>query len=140
MKKARGSSNQKTSTQEYKHQYYLENREKILSHIKEYRKNHPELKINREGYFSNYWDDIRKQFFSMYGDICSCCGESCTIFLVLDHIKGKTRRCKGKRQSYLDALNNYDPEEDRTLCHNCNQATSNGKICPHKSISEKVGK
>jgi hypothetical protein len=68
----------------------------------------------------------------MYGNTCSCCGETCTTFLVLDHIKGAQRRIKDKRRSYLDAIENYDPNEYRTLCHNCNQSTIGGRVCTHK--------
>ena len=137
-KKIRDASIPKTKIQEYKHQYYLKNKDRILNHVNCYRKEHPEKEINKDGYYSEYKSNIREQFFNMYGNKCSCCGETCKTFLVLDHIKGKNRRCKSKIKSYLDALTKYDPEEYRTLCHNCNQATSGGKICPHQ-LKEKEG-
>jgi hypothetical protein len=122
----------KTPLQEYKHKYYLENKEKILAHINKYRKEHPEKIIIKPGYFSKYWEEVREKFFSIYGDTCSCCGETNHTFLVLDHLNGSNRRIKDKRKSYLDAIKNYDPNEYRTLCHNCNQATIGGRICPHQ--------
>ena len=126
--------------QEYKHQYYLNNKEKILKRIKNYRKEHPEKKTVKNNYYTEYWEDIRKQFFNMYGNKCVCCGESCETFLVLDHIKGKNRKSLTNRQSYLDALLVYKPEEYRTLCHNCNQATNGGRICPHQTNQIKKGR
>lgn len=137
-RKKRGKNDiiQTGSRKEHKHKYYIKNKEKILLKIKEYRKANPDKIVQKKGYYYEYWQNIRSQFFELYGKKCACCGESCESFLVLDHIKGKDRRCKNNRQSYLDALAEYDPNEYRTLCHNCNQATSGGKICPHQ-IKEK---
>jgi len=58
--------------------------------------------------------------------------------LVLDHIMGPERKIKSNRKSYLDAIKNYDPEEYRTLCHNCNQATMGGRVCPHQLQKEET--
>ena len=40
---------------------------------------------------------------------------------------------KTKKQ-YMDAIKNYDTEEYRVACHNCNHATKQNRICPHKII------
>ena len=128
----------KPSTKEHRHLYYIKNRERILNKVKKYRKEHPEKAMNIPGYWSKHWEEVRESFFSIYGDACSCCGETNYIFLVLDHIMGPERKIKSNRKSYLDAIKNYDPEEYRTLCHNCNQATMGGRVCPHQLQKEET--
>ena len=77
--------------------------------------------------------------------ICACCGESILEFLILDHIGGnKTRVALGHQIRHKDGEKKFRitrelriagyPHKDklRVLCANCNMATTNGRICPHK--------
>lgn len=69
---------------------------------------------------------------------CECCGESIIEFLALDHINGggeKERKKIGNSyRLYAYLKRNNFPDGYRVLCHNCNQATSWGRICPHKLL------
>lgn len=75
--------------------------------------------------------------------MCACCGEKQFEFLTIDHIGGQKTRIalghgkNGKRKGVgLCSLLTREgfPHKDklRILCHNCNQATSYGRVCPHK--------
>lgn len=87
---------------------------------------------------------LRREVLKQYASPleCACCGESTEEFLALDHIDGggaEKRRVRGSGYRYYAWLrrNNY-PAGYRVLCHNCNQATSFGRICPHKKYVEKI--
>jgi len=68
---------------------------------------------------------------------CVCCGEkSNLIFLTLDHIEGRKNVTHKKRLGGKDLYtwiekNNF-PSEFQTLCHNCNSAKSDSRLCPHQ--------
>jgi len=87
--------------------------------------------------------DLKVEVFSMYcggKPICTCCKEDMLEFLALDHIGGgglKKRKARGNSYTYYTWLrkNNF-PDGYRILCHNCNQATSWGRKCPHELLKE----
>jgi hypothetical protein len=76
---------------------------------------------------------------------CACCGEDRIPFLTIDHKNGggNQSRAKGERFGW-GLLSSWEragwPEEIkksyRILCHNCNQATRYGAICPHQEEKE----
>lgn len=67
---------------------------------------------------------------------CACCGESCLIFLALDHINGgghRHRKETGGGGFYIWLRRNGYPAVFRILCHNCNMGRQlNGGVCPHE--------
>jgi len=81
---------------------------------------------------------IKDEVFAAYGGYkCVCCGETESIFLVIDHIHGggnKERRkvgTKGGAGQYSKIKKEGFPRKKyQVLCHNCNFAKSNGR-CPH---------
>lgn len=140
----------------YNKQYYLENKERLNKLSAEsHRKNSEYMDTYNKIYYQNNKEQLvryqrqlrasdnnpnlklREEFLEMYGGKCFCCGEIIPAFLALDHIKGVNRRIIGKYASYKDAVTNYDPSEYRILCHNCNQATKGGNICPHQIVRNK---
>ena len=76
--------------------------------------------------------NLRNKFLEMYGKVCLCCGETETIFLVIDHINGQRgHKRETSDQAYSKAIKEYRPDLYRVLCHNCNYAYIRG-ICPHQ--------
>lgn len=75
----------------------------------------------------------QKNAIEMYGGKCDCCGETELVFLALDHRNGNQRIRKGETasQAWRNAIRDNDKNEYRVLCHNCNQAMSRGRTCPH---------
>lgn len=67
---------------------------------------------------------------------CSCCGETETKFLSIDHINGggdAHRREVGFGKSFYQWLRkNKFPPGFQILCHNCNMAKGFYGQCPHK--------
>jgi hypothetical protein len=105
---------------------YRKHKDRRLETIKKYH-----LKIKQE-VFNHYSPGMIK---------CKCCGETIIEFLCLDHIGGggvTKRKIVGNSYRYYAWLikNNY-PSGYRILCHNCNQATSWGRKCPHELTEEK---
>ena len=78
----------------------------------------------------------RDAAIAAYGARCACCGETERAFLAIDHIGGGGNAHRreigggGTRLAQWLKVNGY-PEGFRVLCHNCNQATANGRECPH---------
>jgi len=82
---------------------------------------------------------LRAEVIAAYGGICSCCGESESVFLELDHSKdnGAAHRKKigrGSKACYAWLKKRWFPNDDfQLLCANCNQGRKrNGGICPHQ--------
>ena len=85
-----------------------------------------------------YERGVKQAALDAYGQSCACCGESRHEFLALDHIDGRKRghaidSLRGvrlyrwlRRQKYPKTLHL------RVLCHNCNNAISAYKTCPHQ--------
>jgi hypothetical protein len=82
-------------------------------------------KANPEHYRQQSRDHKRKtrdRLLKMYGEECSLCGFDDKRALTLDHVKknGAAERLQlGERGVYRRALEQYRPEEYRTLCMNC---------------------
>lgn len=130
---------------EYRKKYYLEKekdrrqhpevKKKIKQRQKIYRQNH-QAKIRERN--RNRYQELRIKFFEMYGNSCTCCGESEPAFLSLEHKQGQPIGRKNKEntmQSTIRALSEYRPDLFEVLCHNCNQAQKFGNPCPHKTGS-----
>lgn len=88
---------------------------------------------------------LKEEVFKYYGNACSCCGESNSIFLSIDHINndgakhreiisGDKRSGAGCR-TYAWIKNNGFPNTFQVLCFNCNWAKSHGG-CPHQKTSK----
>jgi len=86
------------------------------------------------GVWKRYYESVRNKFFDMYGGCCSCCGESEREFLSLDHVEGQIGKKKEGHKAYRTAIKELRLDKYRILCHNCNQATKHGKICPHRKV------
>jgi hypothetical protein len=87
---------------------------------------------------------IKEQIFSVYGNMCACCGENELAFLTIDHIdnNGAEHRRLTKAVGigfYRWLIKNNYPLGFQTLCWNCNcgKRINNG-ICPHKSIKDQA--
>ncbi len=75
----------------------------------------------------------KQQVFNKFNNKCSCCGETNTLFLTIEHCNndGLQHRKSGKVRVYLDTLN--DTEGKYTLlCMNCNWARGQYGHCPHE--------
>ena len=133
--------------EEQKHQWYLNNKERIqlrnqTPKIKESRrKNHDKWNKNNRRKTQKYCRDYRNKLTTLvinhYGGKCACCGEIIFEFLTIDHIKGNGREERRKLGSNnlsiyrLIVKNNY-PNEYRVLCYNCNCGRErNNGVCPH---------
>lgn len=110
------------------------------------RKSYAKHKIKRGITVKEYQQKLKYEIFSHYSKgipKCDCCGESIIEFLALDHINGggaKSRKNHGNTyRYYLWLKNNNYPNGYRILCHNCNQATSWGRVCPHKLLEVNNG-
>ena len=80
----------------------------------------------------------RKMVIEHYGGKCECCGEDTFEFLAIDHIGGRnTRKGHGTSTKLVSQIikEGY-PKGIRVLCHNCNQATTWGRKCPHELLKE----
>ncbi len=116
----------------YKPYYYCEEHKKA-------RKNKPsrshEVRTRENARTLERYYEFKDQFFEMYGQVCSCCGESYKVFLTLDHVQGGGnyhRRDRGTVGVWKDAIKKYQPEVFQVLCFNCNNAKVIMGECPHK--------
>lgn len=79
----------------------------------------------------------REEIYSVYGDICDCCGETNPLFLTLDHVNndGASHRknlTKDPLALYRWVRNNNYPDTIQLMCYNCNMGKARNKgICPH---------
>jgi len=89
------------------------------------------------------WTSKKIKFLKEYSNgkcVCACCGENHIEFLSLDHIGGvATRKAIGHHgrlgvmmYKLLERQNYPHKDKLRVLCHNCNQATTWGRVCPHQ--------
>ena len=96
----------------------------------EYRKTH---RVELREKFSAKYKDLRRLFFSMYGNKCECCGEEYVEFLTIEHKQGqKGLKRRGAYSSYKDATSVYRPDLYETLCMNCNHSKGRYGYCLHK--------
>ncbi len=82
----------------------------------------------------------RGKVLDHYGRVCNCCGESCEIMLLIDHVNndGKEHReetnTKPGLRFYRWLIKENFPEGFQTLCFNCNWGKfRNGGTCPHQN-------
>jgi hypothetical protein len=81
---------------------------------------------------------LREEMIIAYGGYCACCNESEATFLTIEH---KNRDGKQHREAvgntptcvYRDLKKRGWPKEDyELLCFNCNRASWEQGICPHR--------
>lgn len=84
-------------------------------------------------------NDYRNQILEKLGGKCSCCSETTTVFLTIDHINGggNAERMKVGKSRYYKyiVMQGIPPDKYRILCYNCNAAYMILGYCPH-SIAE----
>lgn len=83
-----------------------------------------------------YYEKLRNQVFEHYGNRCSCCGETESVFLTIDHVNDDGSQHRKQRGMgtilYRWVIANGFPDTVRILCYNCNAGRfRNGGICPH---------
>ena len=96
-------------------------------------------KAKRLAWTKQYNQQVKIEVFKHYGGKCKCCGESILEFLAIDHRNGggyKHRLALGflGMRFYFWIRRNKYPKNLQILCHNCNQATSWKRECPHKLV------
>lgn len=78
---------------------------------------------------------LRQSVLNHYGNKCSCCDISTSIFLTIDHINNDGAQHKRHISNHLYRwlVKNNFPPEFQTLCYNCNSGKYlNNGTCPHK--------
>lgn len=90
---------------------------------------------------TNYRRLLRHEFLTEYGGKCACCGETEFAFLTLEHIfrDGNIERKQFRTtHQLLRQLKKQGWPKDRyeILCFNCNRATHELGICPHRRNTE----
>lgn len=142
-----------STTTEYKRQYYLLNRDKILTKRREWRAQNRDkmrayyrnYRVENNGTVITYGRDYRRRLRMLAlqaysGEIpqCKCCSEKTTEFLCIDHINGggikhrKSIRANSKCYDIYSWLKkNKFPPGFQVLCHNCNMAKGFYGQCPH---------
>ena len=83
---------------------------------------------------------LKQECLEYYGEKCSCCGESYSEFLTLEHIGGNGNNHRkalfkynvGGLHMYRWLKRNNYPSGYTILCMNCNWATRYNNECPHK--------
>jgi hypothetical protein len=86
--------------------------------------------LNRKSYAK-----LRAEWLVAYGSKCECCGETETAFLTIEHRNGGGNKHKKEIKTnviYWLRKMGWPQEEFGILCFNCNMASSNKRICPHK--------
>ena len=104
---------------EYQKQWVSENRDK-----------HNEYNRNRNS-------RLKLKVFDYYGNKCSCCGETESKFLTIDHVNNDGaahRKVIHGDKIYPHIIKENFPNTFQILCWNCNLGKMLNKgICPHKS-------
>lgn len=82
-------------------------------------------------------DRLKQQVYSHYGAGCTCCGETTSAFLSIDHINNdgaQQRRQMGRGRDvlYRWIINNNFPSSFQILCMNCQWGKRKLGTCPHK--------
>jgi hypothetical protein len=103
---------------------------------REYRQDNPGSLQKQAAASKRQREDAKRKVFEYYGVTCACCGESCLLFLTVEHIDGggrKHRKTMGAQTIYVWLVNNGFPEGFEILCYNCNCGKRvNGGVCPHQ--------
>lgn len=82
---------------------------------------------------------IKEEMIAAYGGSCSCCGESESKFLSIDHVNGggnhERKRLKLSGTMLYDRLRKlgWPKGEFTVLCFNCNLSKGFFGACPHAS-------
>lgn len=85
---------------------------------------------------------LRQEFFIAYGNECACCHETEQAFLTLEHKNrdgAAHRKAVGHTSTEVlrDLRKRGWPKDDyEILCFNCNRATHEQGICPHRRNTE----
>ena len=82
-------------------------------------------------------DKLRAEFLVEYGHICACCGETHEAFRTLEH---KNRDGAEHRKEFHCSISQlrdlkrrgWPKDNYEILCFNCNRASWERKICPHR--------
>jgi len=144
------------SSSEYNRRYYIDHRADLLpkarKHSVEWCKNNKALRNKRDrarrkaGPTANpaaqrrYRERLRRSALEAYGGKCSCCGETVTEFLTIDHVDGggtKHRKAMtaGGGVFHLWLKQHGYPPGFRVLCWNCNWSAHLGNgICYHQRV------
>lgn len=119
-----------------KAKYYNTNKEKLVkTALKKYHikiQTIPEFKENIKKRDKQYRTTLREKFFSLYGSVCACCGESHIEFLTIEHKLGRKNKRETSTLAYKLALQEYRPDLYETLCMNCNHSKGIRGYCPHQ--------
>jgi hypothetical protein len=77
---------------------------------------------------------MRERAISVYGGVCSCCGESDSRVLAFDHIHGGGRQDPNKGCTFYTRViaAGYPNDVYRLLCWNCNYSYGRYGYCPHR--------
>lgn len=121
------------------HVHYVRNREKRLAYGKKWRDENPDkMRLYRQAHKNK----LRKETFEAYGGAkCRCCGEAERRFLTIDHINNdgaKERRemnNRGGYASYARLRARGFPGGYQVLCFNCNMAKGHYGACPHTTYA-----
>ena len=116
----------------------MKNRQKSYEYQAKWRrKNREKLNKRNAEHARIYSKILREGVIKEYGKKCRCCGVIEIEFLTIDHINGggnKHRKEIGESNMYKWLKKQGFPKEGfQILCMNCNWATRNKGICPHKS-------
>jgi hypothetical protein len=113
----------KDKRNEYDRKYYQKNIVKIRRQKAELmRKRRMENPQREKETKLKYHTRLKNRILEMYGMTCSVCGFDDRRALTLDHIKNngaEERRQYGERGVWFKALKEYNPDEYRILCMNC---------------------
>ena len=132
---------------QHKREYYQKNKETLLKGNRErYRRDVQHSREIKRKYAEKHRDKIllrhrnndketRKRFLEMYGNKCSCCGETTYEFLTIEHKLGQKGIKHSKKETgvhaYKEAIKEYRPDIYEILCMNCNFARGRYGYCPH---------
>lgn len=130
----------RTRTDEEIKEYHRNYRQTHKDKWSEYsKKSYPKYKDNKREYQRELTSRYKHRFLEMYGNACSCCGETIFDFLTIEHKQGQqkiTRRTG--LVAYRDAVQEYRPDLYEVLCWNCNCAKGKLGYCPHHPPEELV--
>lgn len=123
---------------EYRHQYYLKNKEKSYAQTKDWiDKNRKKYNLWLKTWSKEYRFKKRLEVLKHYGNKCNCCGEKQNEFLTIDHIYDGGRKHwkeRGDKNIYIWLISNKYPKGYQLLCFNCNCAKGIHGKCPHNKI------
>lgn len=108
-----------------------ERKKELAAYAKNYREANRE-RLNRQKL--KYANKIKQEGLQIYGNKCSCCGETAQEFLTIEHINGRDKTIKkftGKKEWMRLRSLGWPTEDITILCYNCNCARGAYGVCPH---------